>query len=101
MLRSATPQTAVTSCRPGARAGSCSLRQNTLSFRDTPERVSLIVSLVGLGKGNRRVSGKREGFMNDREQARQAFRALHERGCFVMPNPWDVGSARYLQQLGF
>src|SRR5262247_94780 len=32
---------------------------------------------------------------------RQAFRALHERGCFVIPNPWDVGSARYLQSLGF
>jgi 2-methylisocitrate lyase-like PEP mutase family enzyme len=32
---------------------------------------------------------------------RQAFRALHEEGCFVMPNPWDVGSARYLQHLGF
>ena len=32
---------------------------------------------------------------------RQAFRALHERGCFVIPNPWDVGSARYLQHLGF
>jgi 2-methylisocitrate lyase-like PEP mutase family enzyme len=29
------------------------------------------------------------------------FRALHERGCFVMPNPWDAGSARYLQHLGF
>jgi 2-methylisocitrate lyase-like PEP mutase family enzyme len=32
---------------------------------------------------------------------REAFRALHERGCFVSPNPWDVGSARYLQHLGF
>jgi 2-methylisocitrate lyase-like PEP mutase family enzyme len=32
---------------------------------------------------------------------RQAFRALHEQGCFVIPNPWDVGSARYLQFLGF
>jgi len=32
---------------------------------------------------------------------RQTFRALHERGCFVIPNPWDVGSARYLQHLGF
>jgi 2-methylisocitrate lyase-like PEP mutase family enzyme len=32
---------------------------------------------------------------------RRAFRALHESGCFVIPNPWDVGSARYLQQLGF
>lgn len=32
---------------------------------------------------------------------RQAFRRLHEGGCFVIPNPWDVGSARYLQHLGF
>src|SRR5438094_7113320 len=32
---------------------------------------------------------------------RKAFRALHERGCFVIPNPWDVGSARYLQHIGF
>jgi 2-methylisocitrate lyase-like PEP mutase family enzyme len=31
----------------------------------------------------------------------EAFRRLHEAGCFVMPNPWDVGSARYLQHLGF
>jgi 2-methylisocitrate lyase-like PEP mutase family enzyme len=30
-----------------------------------------------------------------------AFRALHERGTFVMPNPWDVGSARFLVSLGF
>jgi 2-methylisocitrate lyase-like PEP mutase family enzyme len=29
------------------------------------------------------------------------FRALHEQGCFVLPNPWDVGSARFLQGLGF
>ncbi|MEY2429600.1 MAG: hypothetical protein QOJ40_2485 [Verrucomicrobiota bacterium] len=32
---------------------------------------------------------------------REAFRKLHESGCFVLPNPWDVGSARYLQHLGF
>ena len=32
---------------------------------------------------------------------RKAFRALHEAGCFVAPNPWDAGSARYLQHLGF
>ena len=32
---------------------------------------------------------------------RRAFRLLHETGCFVMPNPWDVGSARYLEHLGF
>src|SRR6267143_2009432 len=29
------------------------------------------------------------------------FRALHESGCFVLPNPWDAGTALYLQQLGF
>jgi 2-methylisocitrate lyase-like PEP mutase family enzyme len=34
-------------------------------------------------------------------ERRQTFRALHESGCFVIPNPWDVGSARYLQHLGF
>src|SRR5215470_3067565 len=32
---------------------------------------------------------------------RKAFRVLHQEGCFVIPNPWDVGSARYLQHLGF
>jgi 2-methylisocitrate lyase-like PEP mutase family enzyme len=32
---------------------------------------------------------------------RRAFRALHRSGCFVLPNPWDVGTARYLQHLGF
>jgi 2-methylisocitrate lyase-like PEP mutase family enzyme len=32
---------------------------------------------------------------------RKAFRVLHERGCFVIPNPWDLGSARYLEHLGF
>jgi 2-methylisocitrate lyase-like PEP mutase family enzyme len=30
-----------------------------------------------------------------------AFRRLHESGCFVIPNPWDIGSARWLQGLGF
>jgi 2-methylisocitrate lyase-like PEP mutase family enzyme len=32
---------------------------------------------------------------------RRTFRQLHEGGCFVIPNPWDVGSARFLQGLGF
>ncbi len=32
---------------------------------------------------------------------RRAFRALHASGCFVIPNPWDAGSARYLASLGF
>jgi 2-methylisocitrate lyase-like PEP mutase family enzyme len=31
----------------------------------------------------------------------EAFRALHESGCFVLPNPWDAGSAVYLEHIGF
>jgi 2-methylisocitrate lyase-like PEP mutase family enzyme len=34
-------------------------------------------------------------------EKRKTFWKLHESGCFVLPNPWDVGSARYLQHLGF
>ena len=32
---------------------------------------------------------------------RAAFRDLHASGCFVIPNPWDPGTARYLAHLGF
>jgi 2-methylisocitrate lyase-like PEP mutase family enzyme len=35
------------------------------------------------------------------EEKRQSFRDLHSVGCFIIPNPWDVGSARYLAHLGF
>lgn len=31
----------------------------------------------------------------------RAFRKLHESGCFVLPNPWDAGTAKALQHLGF
>jgi 2-methylisocitrate lyase-like PEP mutase family enzyme len=33
--------------------------------------------------------------------AAETFRALHAEGCFVLPNPWDAGSARYLEHAGF
>src|SRR5690242_21564305 len=41
--------------------------------------------------------------MTDRRHAarRAAFRKLHESGCFLIPNPWDIGSARALERLGF
>ena len=39
--------------------------------------------------------------MADVTARRAAFRTLHQGGCFLIPNPWDVGSARYLQGLGF
>lgn len=35
------------------------------------------------------------------DQRREAFWRLHERGCFVIPNPWDIGSARWLEAAGF
>src|SRR3954464_15123423 len=34
-------------------------------------------------------------------EKRAGFRRLHEAGCFVLPNPWDVGSALALQAMGF
>jgi 2-methylisocitrate lyase-like PEP mutase family enzyme len=37
----------------------------------------------------------------DMSARRTVFRELHRSGCFVIPNPWDRGSARYLQHLGF
>ena len=39
--------------------------------------------------------------MTDFAGKRARFRALHEDGCFVIPNPWDVGSAKHLEHLGF
>ncbi|HEX6617365.1 MAG TPA: isocitrate lyase/phosphoenolpyruvate mutase family protein [Gemmatimonadales bacterium] len=39
--------------------------------------------------------------MPDIAQRRRLFRELHREGCFVIPNPWDVGSARLLAALGF
>jgi 2-methylisocitrate lyase-like PEP mutase family enzyme len=39
--------------------------------------------------------------MDDRINKVNAFRELHRAGCFVIPNPWDVGSARRLEQLSF
>ena len=39
--------------------------------------------------------------MDDKSSAIDQFRELHESGCFVLPNPWDAGSAIYLEHLGF
>jgi len=34
-------------------------------------------------------------------EKRATFRRLHQSGCFVIPNPWDIGGVRYLQSMGF
>jgi len=39
--------------------------------------------------------------MIDTAERRRVFRELHQSGCFMIPNPWDLGSARLLAQLGF
>jgi 2-methylisocitrate lyase-like PEP mutase family enzyme len=39
--------------------------------------------------------------MSDLKARRDVFRRLHEAGCFLIPNPWDIGTARYLRRLGF
>ena len=39
--------------------------------------------------------------MNDQLSVVSSFQELHASGCFVLPNPWDIGSAIYLEHLGF
>lgn len=39
--------------------------------------------------------------MQNLAEIRSRFRDLHQSGCFVIPNPWDVGSARFLAGMGF
>src|SRR5438874_3361379 len=39
--------------------------------------------------------------MSSPQQSSATFRAMHESGCFVLPNPWDIGTAIYLERLGF
>src|SRR5438874_1939987 len=46
-------------------------------------------------------SHKVQRAMSKQTDAIGAFRALHESGCFVLLNPWDAGSAIYLERLGF
>ncbi|PYJ54273.1 MAG: 2-methylisocitrate lyase, partial [Verrucomicrobia bacterium] len=39
--------------------------------------------------------------MSENHSVASKFRAMHESGCFVLPNPWDIGTAIYLERLGF
>ncbi|WP_199902677.1 oxaloacetate decarboxylase [Azospirillum sp. B4] len=56
----------------------------------------MITPKAGIGRQ------EREGTMTRTiAEKRAAFRALHEQGCFILPNPWDVGSARMMQHQGF
>jgi 2-methylisocitrate lyase-like PEP mutase family enzyme len=44
---------------------------------------------------------KKQLAMKPIENRRATFAKLHESGCFVIPNPWDIGTARFLRHLGF
>ena len=39
--------------------------------------------------------------MTSHSEKVEAFHRLHDEGCFVIPNPWDVGSAVLLEDMGF
>ena len=39
--------------------------------------------------------------MKSIEEKRSDFQRLHQRGCFALPNPWDIGTAKYLEHMGF
>src|SRR6266404_7648608 len=39
--------------------------------------------------------------LSENHSVASKFRAMHESGCFVLPNPWDIGTAIYLERLGF
>src|SRR5437773_2779727 len=39
--------------------------------------------------------------LSENHSVASKFHSLHESGCFVLPNPWDIGTAIYLQRLGF
>src|SRR3979409_830997 len=60
---------------------------------------------VACRRGRLRALQRREASMPSARasaaEKRKTFRELHKPGCFVIPNPWNVGSARYLQGLGF
>src|SRR5690606_14026978 len=56
---------------------------------------------VNCGDASRRHSTEPAVMTATIHPACAAFRALHESGCFILPNPWDAGSARFLQSLGF
>src|SRR2546430_10821879 len=51
--------------------------------------------------GRKFESSNQSAIMPTIADKRLTFRKLHEAGCFVIPNPWNVGTARYFQHLGF
>lgn len=66
-------------------------------------RRRVAANVLGSGCAERSVSCNIERMtsLGSTSAKRRVFRQLHESGCFTLPNPWDVGSALFLQSLGF
>lgn len=72
------------------------------NFITAAAAVPVLEALVpGAGLCARPGDGTRIFGMASTNERRGTFRELHRSGCFVLPNPWDVGTARYLQHMGF
>jgi len=78
-----------------AASGIASRKAATLAF------VSLVFGSLVMGEAYRIPASSRGPSMVGPGEAGRVFRRLHESGCFVIPNPWDLGSARALEQIGF
>jgi 2-methylisocitrate lyase-like PEP mutase family enzyme len=74
---------------PFDHGGSSFDQQIALCFRIAPWQLSRIAA------------GSRAMPRPSTADKRKTFQELHKSGCFVIPNPWNPGSARYLQSLGF
>src|SRR6266481_2390584 len=66
-------------------------------FRNSEYRVILYAKDDPL----RRLTEWRNTMSRTVKEKRARFRELHQSGCFILPNPWDVGSARMLEAVGF
>src|SRR6266403_1634786 len=71
------------------------------STEGQPRRSRRALARAAWRRYRRIVQRRQGGVMPATTDKRATFRKLHEAGCFVLPNPWDVGSARALQHLGF
>ena len=87
----------------GADAARCGRGRGRRGAAETV--AALAVGRAGRSKIVRRRVRERRGDMPDPRthaaERRRVFRRLHESGCFVIPNPWDRGSAALLVHLGF
>jgi 2-methylisocitrate lyase-like PEP mutase family enzyme len=59
------------------------------------------IAILWIQQFKKEAATRREIMPTTTADKRATFRGMHETGCFVLPNPWDIGSAKALQQMGF